>query len=281
LHDDKIKGAQNMTGQLEDPHAERLMQLATAWMKDCAAIAMGHYNSFDAASDVITKSDDSPLTKADLEIDQYLHDKLTAAFPGVPVVTEEQATSHAHDTSSGYFFLVDPIDGTKEFINRRDEFTVNVALLKDGQPIAGVVCAPALSKCYLGSVSKGAGLIDMTSGEQQEIRVKTPDNDALEVVASRSHMTDETRQFLEANNVANTKNGGSSLKFCLLAAGEADIYPRFGPTMEWDTAAGHAVLMAAGGFVDTLDGKPMAYAKAEFRNPWFIAGVKGVVYKLT
>jgi 3'(2'), 5'-bisphosphate nucleotidase len=249
-------------------------------MRDCSTIAMRHYAGFDAHSDVITKSDDSPLTKADLEIDAYLHDKLKTAFPDVPIVTEEQAATHGHNVSSGSFFLVDPIDGTKEFINRRDEFTVNVALVHDCQPIAGVVCAPALSKCYLGNVATGATLLDMQSGQRRLIKVKIPDNEALEVVASRSHMTDETRSFLDANKVASTKNGGSSLKFCLLAAGEADIYPRFGPTMEWDTAAGHAVLLAAGGFVQTLDGEPLSYAKPDFRNPWFIAGAKGVEFQL-
>jgi 3'(2'), 5'-bisphosphate nucleotidase len=269
-----------MTDNRTSVLAEQLLKEGRGWMRDCAVIAMGHYGSFDKNSDVITKSDDSPLTRADLEIDHYLHEKLRTSFPDIPVVTEEQAKSHGLDVTSGYFFLVDPIDGTKEFINQRDEFTVNVALLKDGKPVAGIVCAPALAKCFYGSTAAGAVVADMAEGQEAPISVRTPDNNALLVVASRSHMTDETRDFLAANKVAETKNGGSSLKFCLLASGEADLYPRFGPTMEWDTAAGHAVLLAAGGFVDTLEGKPLDYAKPEFRNPWFIAGVRGVEFKM-
>ncbi len=254
----------------------RLLKHADEWMMRACAIAMSHYTSFDAESGVMRKDDDSPLTRADLEVDAYLADMLAQTFPGISVVTEEGAASHDLDVTGKTFFLVDPIDGTKEFINKRDEFTVNIALIHDSAPVAGIVAAPALDTVYTGLVGKGAWQGDLAGGKLKSIRVSTPDNEALMVVASRSHLSDETKAFIEANKVADTRNAGSSLKFCLLAKGEADLYPRFGPTMEWDTAAGHAVLLAAGGFVDTLEGKPLTYAKAEFRNPWFMAGAKGV-----
>ncbi|MGB7287712.1 MAG: 3'(2'),5'-bisphosphate nucleotidase CysQ [Salaquimonas sp.] len=259
---------------------QKFIANANIWMKAASEIAMRHYNAFDASSEIISKADNSPLTQADLQVDAYLGKVLKETFPDIPVVTEERASSHDLDVSKGYFFLVDPIDGTKEFINKRDEFTVNIALLKDCKPIAGVVCAPALNRSFLGVVSEGASETNLISGEVKKISVSTPDNSALMVVASRSHLSPETKSFIDANPVADMKSAGSSLKFCLIAGGEADLYPRFGPTMEWDTAAGHAVLLAAGGFVDNLDGTPLVYAKQEFRNPWFIAGAKGVVSKM-
>ena len=178
------------------------------------------------------------------------------------------------------FLLVDPIDGTKEFINKRDEFTINIALLENRTPIAGVVCAPAIGRSFTGLVGVGAFEVDMETGAAKPIKVSAPDNAALRVVASRSHLSKETQEFIDAHPVADMKSAGSSLKFCLLATAEADLYPRFGPTMEWDTAAGHAVLLAAGGFVRNLDGSPFLYAKKEFRNSWFIAGADGVEYHL-
>lgn len=253
---------------------------ADEWMIEASKIALSHYECFDAASDVMSKADDSPLTRADLEVDAYLAKMLSQTFPDIPVVTEEKAASHRLDVSNGHFFLVDPIDGTKEFINKRDEFTINIALLKDRSPIAGIVCAPALHTNFVGSLTGGAFEIDLSSGKRKTIHVETPDKAALRVVASRSHMSEETKAFIDRNEVSDLKNAGSSLKFCLLARGEADLYPRFGPTMEWDTAAGHAVLIAAGGFVQNLDGSPLQYAKQAFRNPWFIAGAKGVEFKL-
>lgn len=246
-------------------------------MAKSTEIAMQHYSNMGA---VMQKDDKSPLTAADLEVDQYLFAELSKEFPQIPIVTEERAQSHGLDVSTGMFFLVDPIDGTKEFINKRDEFTVNIALVKDGKPIAGVVCAPALKLCYTGAVGLGAFEEDMSSGKTKPIKARTPDNDALMVVASRSHLTEETKAFIQANNVADTKSSGSSLKFCLLARGDADLYPRYGPTMEWDTAAAHAVLVAAGGSIVNLDGTPLEYAKESFRNPYFIASSNGVKYAM-
>ena len=257
---------------------DKLLDLAPGCMAEASAIAMRHYNSVDDETRVMVKADDSPLTLADLEVDALVGRFLLEHFPDIPVVTEERAASHAQNLSGGMFFLVDPIDGTKEFINRRDEFTVNIALVEDGKPAAGIVCAPALGSCYFGAVGKGAWLGGLDGTDMRPIAVAVPDNGALRVVASRSHLTDETKAFIDANAVAECKNAGSSLKFCLLAKGEADLYPRFGPTMEWDTAAGHAVLLAAGGFVSAMDGRPMAYGKKDYRNGWFIAGARGVEF---
>ena len=248
--------------------ASRLMELAPDLMTRSAAIALKHYGNL---GEVITKDDNSPLTMADLEVNALLCDVLEKEFPSIPVVTEERAESHDLDAGSGMFFLVDPIDGTKEFINKRDEFTVNVALIENRSPVAGIVGAPALGVYYLGIVGEVAQRVALDTGEVTPISVGEPEGDGLMVVASRSHLTPETQAFIDANPVAGTRNAGSSLKFCLLAAGEADVYPRYGPTMEWDTAAGHAVLLAAGGEVINLDGSPLEYAKKVFRNPFFIA----------
>ena len=260
------------------PNARKLLDLAPACMAEAAAIAMHHYDGVGDETKVMVKADDSPLTLADLEVDALIGRFLLEHFPDIPVVTEERAASHEQNLFGGTFFLVDPIDGTREFINKRDEFTVNIALVEEGRPVAGIVCAPALGTCYSGVVGEGAweGSIGAEGGTP--IAVAVPDNSALRVVASRSHLTDETKAFIGANPVAECKNAGSSLKFCLLAKGEADLYPRFGPTMEWDTAAGHAVLLASGGFVSAMDGKPMAYGKEDYRNGWFIAGAEGVEF---
>lgn len=257
------------------------MKLAPELMVKSSEIAMRHYANIQTGDcKVMTKADASPLTEADLEIDRFLFGELENAFSNIPIVTEERAQSHTLDVSKGMFFLVDPIDGTKEFINKSDEFTVNIGLLNEGMPVAGIVCAPALNECYLGIVGEGATLLDMKTNNSKSISVSNANNEALLVVASRSHLTPENQHFIDINNVSETKNAGSSLKFCLLAKGEADIYPRFGPTMEWDTAAGHAVLLAAGGVVNNLDGTILKYAKPSFKNPNFIAASKSAKYEL-
>lgn len=251
-----------------------------------AKIAMRHYDKIAMAppnqTRVWQKEDNSPLTRADLEIDQLLYRRLAEIFSETPIeiVTEERAETHKVGLASGYFILVDPIDGTKEFINCRDEFTVNVALIKDGVAIAGWVSAPALSKLYIGSKTKGAFEIDLQTGRQKPISVRQPDNERLDIVASRSHLSEQTSAFIAVNRAGEIVNAGSSLKFCLLATGKADLYPRFSPTMEWDTAAGQAVLEAAGGIVETAKGEPLAYGKPGFRNPDFIARSTKTRYRL-
>ena len=237
----------------------------------------------DPDFEIRSKSDDSPVTAADEAADAIISAGLRAAFPDVPLVTEEQADSHGQSVST--FLIVDPLDGTKEFIKRRGDFTVNIAYVVDGVPVRGVVYAPAKGRMFFtdadGVSVEEAGEFDKAKvGDLTPIKVKTPDNDALLVVASKSHRDQATDDYINKYNVADSKSAGSSLKFCLVATGEADIYPRVGRTMEWDTAAGHAVLTGAGGDVVRFDDHtPLRYGKADFANPFFIAYAPGVGLK--
>lgn len=230
--------------------------------------------------DVRAKGDDSPVTAADLAADAVICAGLSQSFPDIPIVTEERAETHA--SASGAHFLVDPLDGTKEFVTRRGDFTVNIALIEHGAPVAGVVYAPAIGRLFRTAVGGGAveesGPFDPErEGAVRPIRTAAPDNAALRVVASKSHRDAATDAYIARYAVAAFKSAGSSLKFCLLATGEADLYPRLGRTMEWDTAAGHAILAAAGGAVArAADGAPLVYGKADRGNPHFIAYAEGV-----
>lgn len=225
--------------------------------------------------DVKSKSDDSPVTAADTAADAIISAGLRAAFPDVALVTEEQAATHAEQGQT--FLIVDPLDGTKEFIHRRGDFTVNIALVEDGTPTRGVVYAPAKSRMFFTqadgvSVEETGPLAKEEVGAVTPISVSNADNSALLVVASKSHRDQATDDYIGKYAVKDMKSAGSSLKFCLIATGEADIYPRVGRTMEWDTAAGHAVLSGAGGAVVRFDDhSPLAYGKADFANPFFIA----------
>jgi 3'(2'), 5'-bisphosphate nucleotidase len=229
---------------------------------------------------VRAKADASPVTEADERADDIITAGLRAAFPDIPVVTEEQQESHA--LAAATFFLVDPLDGTKEFVQRRGDFTVNIALVEDGVPTRGVVYAPAKGRLFYTSAS-GAALEEQGShrsdavGDLRTLRVAAPDPNGLVVVASKSHRDRETDEYIARYPVADFRSAGSSLKFCLVAAGEADLYPRLGRTMEWDTAAGQAVLLGAGGRVVRFDDHaPLAYGKRGFENPFFIAHAPGV-----
>ena len=231
------------------------------------------------------KADGSPVTEADLAADRLIAAGLARAFPDIPAVTEEQADSHG-ETGHRRFFLVDPLDGTKEFIQRRGEFTVNIALIEDGVPVMGVVYAPAIGRMFSsraagGAVEEAVGPDGApVAGALRQIGVSTPDNAALVVVASKSHRDQATDDYIARYDVADFKSAGSSLKFCLLAAGEADFYPRLGRTMEWDTAAGHAVLRAAGGQVLRFDNhQPLVYGKPGLDNPFFLAMTPGVTLR--
>ncbi|WP_108483835.1 3'(2'),5'-bisphosphate nucleotidase CysQ [Oceaniglobus ichthyenteri] len=225
--------------------------------------------------DVKSKSDNSPVTEADEAADEIISAGLREAFPDVALITEEQAASHGVKAST--FLIVDPLDGTKEFVQRRGDFTVNIAYVVDGLPVRGVVYAPAKERLFYtttqGKSVEETGPFDKeTVGETTEITVSDPDNTALLVVASKSHRDQATDDYIKKYDVADMKSAGSSLKFCLIATGEADIYPRLGRTMEWDTAAGHAVLNGAGGRVVRFDDHtPLIYGKAEYANPFFIA----------
>ena len=223
------------------------------------------------------KQDASPVTAADEAAEKIILADLAVIAPGVPVVAEEAVSAGRVPVIADRFFLVDPLDGTREFVSRRDEFTVNVALIERGEPVLGVVFAPARRELYWGDVRAGkAGHIDADPDGTMPsmgtaINARLPPPRGLTVVASRSHRTPETDAYLADFTVAEFQSIGSSLKFCLVAAGQADLYPRVGTTMEWDTAAGHAVLAAAGGSVTELEGAPFRYGKPGFRNGNFVA----------
>ena len=230
--------------------------------------------------DIRAKSDDSPVTEADLAADAIISAGLRASFPEVPLVTEEQAASHGQSVRT--FLIVDPLDGTKEFVQRRGDFTVNIAYVVEGEPVRGVVYAPAKGRLFYTdqngqSVEEVGPFGAELAGTVQPIVVSHPDNDALMVVASKSHRDQATDDYINKYAVNDLKSAGSSLKFCLVATGEADLYPRIGRTMEWDTAAGHAVLRGAGGEVVRFDDHtPLTYGKPGFENPFFIAYAPGV-----
>ncbi|MGH1354161.1 MAG: 3'(2'),5'-bisphosphate nucleotidase CysQ [Thalassovita sp.] len=225
--------------------------------------------------EVKSKSDDSPVTEADEAADALISAGLRAEFPGVTLITEEQADSHSEKADT--FLIVDPLDGTKEFVHRRGDFTVNIAYVENGVPTRGVVYAPAKDRMFLTlgdgtSVEETGDFAKDAMGATTEIKVSEADNSALLVVASKSHRDQATDDYINKYAVADSKSAGSSLKFCLVATGEADIYPRVGRTMEWDTAAGHAVLHGAGGKVVRFDDhSPLVYGKDGYANPFFIA----------
>ncbi|KAF0116581.1 MAG: 3'(2') 5'-bisphosphate nucleotidase [Rhodobacteraceae bacterium] len=232
--------------------------------------------------EVRAKGDASPVTEADEAADAVISAGLRAAFPDVPLITEEQAESHAQSAST--FFIVDPLDGTKEFIQRRGDFTVNIAYVQDGIPTLGVVYAPAKGRLFYtlptGQSVEETGPFGTEPGALSALTVATPDNAALMVVASKSHRDQATDDYISRYGVRDMTSAGSSLKFCLVATGEADLYPRLGRTMEWDTAAGDAVLRGAGGQVVRFDDHtPLTYGKPGWDNPFFIAFAPGVVLK--
>lgn len=225
---------------------------------------------YSSAFEVRGKSDRSPVTEADERAERVIVDALHVLAPDVPVVAEEAVARGCVPAVGHEFWLVDPLDGTKEFIARNGEFTVNIALVQDGVPRLGVVLAPALGRLFGGDTS-GTAWVEDTLG-RRPLRCRVPPEAGLTVVASRSHGDAGAMQaFLRGRRVAATLSAGSSLKLCLIAAGEADVYPRFGRTMEWDIAAGHAVLAAAGGEVRDLCGNALRYGKPGFANPDFVA----------
>lgn len=229
---------------------------------------------------VSTKADNTPVSEADHRAEAAILDLLVREFPNVPVVAEEASAEGRVPELADHFFLVDPLDGTREFIGRNGEFTVNIGLVENGAPAAGVVLAPVLKRVYAAAQGRAwAAEVDegcAAVGPLRPIRVRPGPAEPVGVV-SRSHSTPETEWALTAVGAGERRAIGSSLKFCLLAEAEADFYPRLGQTMEWDTAAGHAVLRAAGGVVVTTAGAPLVYGKADagssrqFQNPAFYA----------
>jgi 3'(2'), 5'-bisphosphate nucleotidase len=216
------------------------------------------------------KADQSPITAADLASHQVIVEGLRDLCRDIPVLSEEGADIPWEERKNWRrFWLIDPIDGTKEFTQRTDEFTVNIALIEDGVPVLGVVTAPALKEAYWGAKGEGAYKRDR-KGAVHQISVAKP-KDVVRVMASKNHLNDDTKAFIQKFESHELVQAGSSLKFCRIAEGQADIYPRLGPTCEWDTGAAHAVLNAAGGKVETLEGKPLVYGKEDVLNPFFVA----------
>ena len=255
------------------PIAFQLVQIAA----DAGMLILQHYAQGTEARE---KRDRSPVTLADEEAEALILARLSQDFPGVPIIAEE-ATARGEATEIGKrFFLVDPLDGTKEFLAHNGEFTVNIALIEDNMPLCGVVLAPAQGRAFVGDVAASnafelnvseSGVVNTSTAKN--IFARKPPESGLTAVVSRSHSDSKTEDYLSNYRIADTKAAGSSLKLCLVAAGEADLYPRLGRTMEWDIAAGHAVLAAAGGSVTQLDGTPFFYGKVSqnFANPYFVA----------
>jgi 3'(2'), 5'-bisphosphate nucleotidase len=216
------------------------------------------------------KADESPITSADLASHQVIVEGLRDLTPDIPVLSEEGAEIPWEERRQWTrFWLIDPIDGTKDFTQRTGEFTVNIALIENGEPILGVVTAPALKEAYWGLKGEGAYKRD-SAGEIHKITVAGPE-DSVRVVASKNHLNEDTKAFIEKFESHELVQAGSSRKFCRIAEGHADIYPRLGPACEWDTGAAHAVLNAAGDKVKTLEGEPLIYGKEDVLNPFFVA----------
>jgi 3'(2'), 5'-bisphosphate nucleotidase len=250
-----------------EPADPRLFDHAIAIARAAGEAIMPFYRR---GADARLKADASPVTAADEAADALITRALGELTPSIPVVSEESAAQFGGRAPADRFWLVDPLDGTKEFIGERDEFTVNIALIERGAPVLGVVLLPARGEVYAGAAGRGAFVVDAAS--RRPIRCRALPADGALVAVSRSH-GDRAADgaLLGGIRVAGEVQAGSALKFCLVARGAADVYPRAGRTMEWDTAAGQAVLIAAGGNVFDRNGFPLTYGKAGFENPAFVA----------
>ncbi len=237
----------------------------------------------EGGGDHTIKGDGSPVTLADTRAEAVLLEALRRVVPDIIVVAEEAAEAGDVPAAQEQFFLVDPLDGTKEFIRGGTDFTVNIGLIHRKRPVFGMIYAPARGRYYEGEIGHGAWAVDIDCAVHEKfddtgratIAVRQADKASLVAVASKSHRAAQTDAWLMAQDVQDTVSAGSSLKFCLLAEAQADVYPRHGPTMEWDTGAGHAILAAAGGRVENLDGSAFLYGKYDqerpYLNPGFIA----------
>ncbi|HEY0281661.1 MAG TPA: 3'(2'),5'-bisphosphate nucleotidase CysQ [Rhizomicrobium sp.] len=265
-----------MTESIHAHSTSPMLRALATIVYEAGEIVLGYYTEEITARQ---KEDRSPVTDADVAAERFILKRLAQLAPGIPVIAEEEVAAGRIPKIGHKFFLVDPLDGTKEFINRNGEFTINIAEINDGKPVRGVIYAPAKDRLFFGEVLAGAFEIFTPPGgapdfaEARQIFARAPAPDGLVAAISRSHNDKKTEAYLAAYKIKEFLVGGSSLKFCQVAAGEADIYPRHGRTMEWDTAAGHAILAAAGGTLTTPEGKPFVYGKTEakFANPHFIA----------
>ena len=243
---------------------KQLKEIATA----AGAIIMGFYNS---STSVEIKDDNSPVTEADIEASEFIVKKLQRITPEVPVISEESKDIPS-SMKARKFWLVDPLDGTKSFIKRTGEFTVNIALVENGVPVFGVIYIPVTGVIYFTGEDKKAYRQKGKNSAPEQINTRKPPADGLVVVASQSHRTPETDEFInKLPKVKSLISSSSSIKLCLLAEGTADVYPRFGKTSEWDIAAGHAILNAAGGRLVTDKCEPFLYGKPNFLNGYFVA----------
>jgi 3'(2'), 5'-bisphosphate nucleotidase len=230
--------------------------------------------SVQTNADIRTKLDGSPVTTADETAEGVIREALARLAPDLPVISEEQAAGERPAVEGSNYFLVDPLDGTREFIGGSDEYTVNIAVVTGGSPILGVIVAPALDLIWRGIVGRGAERLAFSTGKlsaPQQIRTREPPEGELIVMVSRSHLDRATQTYLDSLPHTQRIACGSSLKFCRLAEGTADHYPRLGPTRDWDIAAGHALLVAAGGSVIQPDGAELAYGTPQLTIPAFLA----------
>lgn len=238
--------------------------------KEAGSIILDHdpYNI-----EVLIKPDDSPVTIADTKANEHITQSLAQLTPDIPIIAEEDK-EHLQNPPA-VFWLVDPLDGTRSFTAGEGEYTVNIALIENGLPVLGVIYLPPLDTLYYGTEEQGAWRVK--NGQEEAIKVRGTSPDELTVVRSKSHASPKSSSFLQQYRYKTINQVSSSIKFCHVAEGSADVYPRLGTTMEWDTAAGHAILNAAGGGVETIDGKPFIYGKHGYKNPHFIA--YGVPYR--
>ncbi|HWV52689.1 3'(2'),5'-bisphosphate nucleotidase CysQ [Pseudorhodoplanes sp.] len=263
-----------MTNEFADP---ALLDALTGIASQAGAAIM---RIRSAGTSVRTKSDASPVTEADEAAEAIILDGLTRTLPGITVVSEEAASREVMPALPDIFVLVDPLDGTREFIDGRDEFTVNIAIVRDGRPLAGIVAAPALGTIWRGAIDSGSERLRLQPGaspkdacERSALRTHAHQSGPWRAVVSRSHLDPNTEQWLTRFDVLERLDCGSSVKFCRIAEGTADVYPRLGRTSEWDIAAGDAVLTAAGGVVLSLDGTPVRYGQIanNLKVPSFVA----------
>jgi len=234
-------------------------------VRDAGKLIMGYFVGEFSTS---RKADDSPVTEADVAANKLIVKALSELTPDIPIIAEEDKKMGREDHE--LFWLVDPLDGTRSFVRGEPEFTVNIGLIRNKKPLLGVIYGPPLDELYWGEIGKNA-YHQIGGGKKEMIKTRVPSSDGVVVVRSKSHPSKATEAYLNTLHIKEMISGSSSIKFCRIAEGNADIYPRFGRTMEWDTAAGHAILQAAGGRVETEDGKPLMYGKPGFENPAFIA----------